>query len=259
MFGEHRLPHQERRTVSRRGSVTAPAMAIGFHGVGVITFTTRYRMVPHGWLTPAALGAALGGRMRMVANVRLRFARAIRFTATAGLRQPLLVHEAGPLKNNDIRGAQTHVLQERRALARRGVQNRPRPVRIERCSATSETTRKTVAVSPPWYGNGPRLQGTANNVRRTPTAASRAAGVSPPWFGSRTGNGDRLSWSDFVHHSRSCGTPRLAHASCSRRRSWWTHANRRKCAASLCTGESFHSHGWITPAAPGARSRSAEK
>jgi hypothetical protein len=62
-------------------------------------------MVPHGWLTPAALIA----RMRIVANVRWRFARAIRFTTTAGSRQPLLVHEAGQLKNNDIRGAQTHV------------------------------------------------------------------------------------------------------------------------------------------------------
>jgi hypothetical protein len=71
--------------------------------------------VHHGWLTPAALGAALGGRMRIVANVRRRFARAIRFTTTAGSHQPLLVHEAGPLKNSDIRGAQTHVLQERRA------------------------------------------------------------------------------------------------------------------------------------------------
>jgi hypothetical protein len=66
-------------------------------------------------LTPAAPGAALGGRTPIVANMRLRFARANRFTATAGLRQPLLVREAGPLKNNDIRGAQTHVLQERRA------------------------------------------------------------------------------------------------------------------------------------------------
>jgi hypothetical protein len=85
------------------GLKTPPAMAIGFRGV--ITFTTHDRMVPHGWLTPAAPG----GRMRIVANVRLRFARAIRFTATAGLRQPLLVHDAGPLRNSDIRGAQTHV------------------------------------------------------------------------------------------------------------------------------------------------------
>jgi hypothetical protein len=94
-------------------------MAIGFRRV--ITFTTRDRMVHHGWLTPAAPGAALGGRTRIVANVRLRFtgesfhshgwltpaapgpaldgrtriianvrrrfARAIRFTTTAGLRQ----------------------------------------------------------------------------------------------------------------------------------------------------------------------------
>jgi hypothetical protein len=82
-------------------------MAIRFRRV--ITFTTRDRMVHHGWLTPAAPGAALGGRMRMVANVWRRFARAIRFTTTAGLRQPLPVHDAGPLKNSDIHGAQTHV------------------------------------------------------------------------------------------------------------------------------------------------------
>jgi hypothetical protein len=43
--------------------------------------------------------------------------------------------------------------QERRPSARRGVQNQPRAVRIERCSATSETTTKTGAVSPPWFGN----------------------------------------------------------------------------------------------------------
>jgi hypothetical protein len=93
-------------------------MAIRFRGV--ITSTTHNRKVRHGWLTPAAPGAALGGRMRIVANVRRRFARAIRLTATAGLRQPLLMRDAGPLKNSDIRGAQTHVLQERRVSARRG-------------------------------------------------------------------------------------------------------------------------------------------
>jgi hypothetical protein len=75
----------------------------------VITFTTHDRMVDHGWLTPAAPGAALGGRMRIVANVRLRFARANRFTTTAGSRQPLLVHDAGLRKNSDIRGVQRHV------------------------------------------------------------------------------------------------------------------------------------------------------
>jgi hypothetical protein len=72
---------------------------------------------------------------------------------------------------------------------------------------------------------------------------TRAAGVSPPWYGNRTCNGDRFSWSDYVHHARSDGAPRLADANRCRRRSWWTHANGRKCAASLCTGESFHNHG----------------
>jgi len=82
-------------------------MAIGFRGV--ITFGTRYRMVHHAWLTRIAPGAALGGRTPIVANMRLRFARANRFTATAGSHQPLLVHDVGPLKNSDIRGAQTLV------------------------------------------------------------------------------------------------------------------------------------------------------
>jgi hypothetical protein len=36
---------------------TAPAMAIGFRGLGVITFTRHDRTVHYGWLTPAALGA----------------------------------------------------------------------------------------------------------------------------------------------------------------------------------------------------------
>jgi hypothetical protein len=82
--------------------------------------------------------------------------------------------------------------------------------------------------------------------------SARAAVVSPPWYGNRTCNGDRFSRSDYVHHARSDGVPRLADANRSRRRSWWTHANRRKCAAPLCTGDSFHNHGWLTSAAPSA-------
>jgi hypothetical protein len=109
---------QERRASARRRSGIAPAMAIGFRGV--VTFTTRYRMVPHGWLTRIAPGATLDGPTRIVANMRFPFARAIRFTATAGSRQPLLVYDVGSLKNGDIRGAQTHVSEERRASARRG-------------------------------------------------------------------------------------------------------------------------------------------
>jgi hypothetical protein len=82
-------------------------MGISFRGV--ITFTTHDRVACHGWLTPIAPDAALDGGTPIVAKVRLRLARAIRFTATAGLRQPLLVHDARPLKNSDIRGAQTHI------------------------------------------------------------------------------------------------------------------------------------------------------
>jgi hypothetical protein len=51
---------------------------------------------------------------------RASFPGRVRSPTTAGLRQPLLLHGAGRLKNNDIHGAQTHIRQERRASARRG-------------------------------------------------------------------------------------------------------------------------------------------
>jgi hypothetical protein len=135
---------QERRVSARRGSETARAMAIGFREV--ITFTRRYRMVDHGWLTRIAPGAALGGRTRTVANVRWRFARASRFTTTAGLRQPLLVHGLGSLKNNDIRNAQTHVHESSEPSARRGSLA---SLQLLHRRATS-TARQ--CVSPPWFG-----------------------------------------------------------------------------------------------------------
>jgi hypothetical protein len=149
------------------------------------------------------------------------------------------------------------------------------------------TSARAAGVSPPWFGNrtGNTERLLPNEDAHMPRGAyaprscvgvrmsageiaifamhkrtfTRAAGVSPPWLGNRTCNGDRFSWSDYVHHARSDGAPRLAYANRSRRRSWWTHANRRKCAAPLCTGDSFHNHGWLTPAAPGARRRFAEK
>jgi hypothetical protein len=88
------------------------------------------------------------------------------------------------------------------------------------------------------------------NARLQERRPSAGRGTENP-----TCNGDRFSGSDYVHHARSDGTPRLAHAS----RSWWTHANRRKCAAPFCSGDSFHNHGWLPSAAPGARRRSPEK
>jgi hypothetical protein len=65
-----------------------------------------------------------GGRQPAVAtkricNVARFFRERVRSPTTAGLRQPLLVHGVGQLKNNDTRGAQTHVLHERRAASHR--------------------------------------------------------------------------------------------------------------------------------------------
>jgi hypothetical protein len=79
-------------------------------------------------------------------------------------------------------------LQERLPSARRGSVT-GRACRAERIMFGEQTTESgAVAVSPPWVGNGSRLQSRANNVRRTPTAESRAVAVSPPWVG----NGSRL-------------------------------------------------------------------
>ncbi len=129
------------------------------------------------------------------------------------------------------------------------------------------TNPGAVAVANPRGLTRPALGGPAVRTFAGETATcaihersfTRAATVSPPWIGSRTGNGDRFLWSDYVHQARSDGTPRLAYVSRSWCRSWWRHANRRKCAVALCTGDSFHNHGWLTPAALGARRRSAEK
>jgi hypothetical protein len=103
-------------------------------------------------LTPAALDA----RTRIVANMRFPFGRAIPVTATAGLRQPLLVHEAGPLKNNDIRGTQTHV--------------------HESGGREPAVVCKTYLV--------PRG---SSAVQQLAKRLPKPAGVSPPWFGNRAG------------------------------------------------------------------------
>jgi hypothetical protein len=58
-------------------------MAIGFRGVGVITFTTHDRMVPHGWLTPAAPGARRRSAEKATFAVLERT-----FTRAAGVSPP---------------------------------------------------------------------------------------------------------------------------------------------------------------------------
>jgi hypothetical protein len=122
-------------------------MAIGFREV--ITFTTRYRMAHHGWLARIAPGAALDARTRIVANVRWRFARAIRFTTTADLRQPLLVRDAGPPKK-----------------------------RHSRCSNARPTG--AAGVSPPWSGN--RAGSTERFLLNEDARMPRGAYVPQSWW-----------------------------------------------------------------------------
>jgi hypothetical protein len=109
---------------------------------------------------------------------------------------------------------------------------------------TPTAQSRAATVSPPWFGNGPRLQGTANNVRRTPTAQSRAVVVSPPWVGNRACNGDRFLWSDYVHHARSDGTPRLAHVS----RSWCATRVSGKITTFAMRKRTFYKSGGCQPA-----------
>jgi hypothetical protein len=70
------------------------------------------------------------------------------------------------------------------------------------------TSAAAAGVSPPWVGNLPRLQGTANNVRRTPTSESRAAGVSPPWYGNRAGSTERFLLNEGARMPRGAYAPR---------------------------------------------------
>jgi hypothetical protein len=84
------------------------------------------------------------------------------------------------------------------------------------------------SVSPPWFWATPHratlellAERGCSRTTMHERSFTRAAGVSPPWFGNRTCNGDRFSRSDYVS----------------------THAR-------------MVHHGWLTPAAPGARRRS---
>ena len=104
---EHR---QERRPSARRGGVThlqrrqrdtaglrQPLLGVMTAAAREMRIPLRIRHVHHDWLTPAAAGA------------RCRFAR----------KTPVGLHTSFRRKNA-IRGAQTHVFEERRPSARRG-------------------------------------------------------------------------------------------------------------------------------------------
>ncbi len=93
----------------------------------------------------------------------------------------------------------------------------------------------------------------ARYAMHTRTSAG-AAGVSPPWYRETRCNGDSLLRTDYVCSARSVGAPRLAYAS----RSW----SQTRMLVLLCISYArvrCSSHGWLTPAALGARRRFGEK
>jgi hypothetical protein len=123
---------------------------------------------------------------------------------TAGLRQPLLVHGVGRLKNNDIRGAQTHVFQERRASARRGNETHLQwreffPERVR--SRTTAGLRQPLLV----HGVG-RLKN--NDIRGAQTHVFQERRVS-----ARRGNKTQLQRRAFFSGREYVRLPRLAYAS----------------------------------------------
>jgi hypothetical protein len=275
MFGELRLPNQERRPSARRGSGmrTLSGESSVMFGDWRIHNQERRASARRGSVTCRACRArrTMFGEHRLPNQER---------RASASLGSAIAPANTGRLlPNKDAR-------MPRAAYVRRScVGVRMSAGEIAICAMHKRTSAGAAGVSPPWFGNRTRsterllpnedahmprgayaprscigVRMTAGEIaicamhKRT---SARAAAVSPPWFGNRTCNGDRCSWSGshYIHDARSDGTPRLAYAS----RPDCTHANRRKCAAPLCTGDSFHNHGWLTPAAPGVRRRFAEK
>jgi hypothetical protein len=87
------------------------------------------------------------------------------------------------------------------------------------------TSAGATSVSPPWVGKGSRLQGIANNLRGIPTAESRAANRQPA-VAPETAPAMAIGFRGVI---------------------------------TFTTHDRMVDHGWLTSAAPGARSRSAEK
>jgi hypothetical protein len=99
----------------RHGGLTPPALVVQRPSTGRMTILAMHKRTfdKSGGRQPAVgrQTAPADDRQRFhrVTVTQLRSPRTIEWCATAGSRQPLLLHGAGRLKNNDIRGAQTHV------------------------------------------------------------------------------------------------------------------------------------------------------
>jgi hypothetical protein len=168
--------------------VTASATAF-VHGrpagrrcAAIVVLPLQARYTNHGWLTPAAPDARRrctekndirgaqshvpksGGRQPAVVRESrwqrrpvfaggLHLHRTSGFRTTAGLRQPLLMHDVGALKKRHSR-CTIACSQERRASARRGRRTEPLP-RYARCAARINALLADDATPPeqrePWF------------------------------------------------------------------------------------------------------------
>jgi hypothetical protein len=125
-----------------------------------------------------------GGRQPAVGTKRTGngahfFPEGVHSRTTAGLRQPLLVHGIGRPKNNDTRGAQTHVLHERRVSARRG--NGVEPSMASRNSPADGRTQQERRASAR-RGNETHLQWRAFFSGREYVRLPRLAYASRSWL-----------------------------------------------------------------------------
>jgi hypothetical protein len=222
----------------------APATGSDFREL--ITLTTHDGPVYHGWLTPPALGCACG---RTVTRAALRY------------------RDASPHSHGWLTPAAPG------ARCRSGE-------KITTFAVYKRTFYKSGGRQPA-VGWQTHLQDDSICVRRI--SARGAAGVSPPWVGKRacrtirfafgeqpheerrasarrgtekrTCNAVRFPGTDYIRHAPRASAPRGAYAP----RSWLRVRWNRDESGLRCRDASPHGHGWLTPAAPGARCRSGEE
>jgi hypothetical protein len=225
------VTHRQTVALSKSGG-RQPAVGMKRICNGARFFPGGSTFAYHGWLTPAALGCSTCGclcRYALLSEEDATF-------ATAGLRQPLFVHGAGRPKNNDTRGAQTHVLHERRVSARRGPGIAPATARV---LPDVDAPMPRGAYAPPLLvllqcGDFPAKL----RLVRCTNARLQERRVS-----ARRGNETHLQWRGFLFRNEYARTPRLAYAS----RSWCTASVDRKITTFAVHERSFTRAAGVSP------------
>jgi hypothetical protein len=248
--GEHKI----------RSGGRQPAVArkrIGGHERCLRTGTLAH----HGWLTPAALDCKRDAvaEVRFLPVQRLRSPRLAYASRSRQPRSPRLAYAIARCSFAAKAPWTNAHSQEQRASACRGSVNRAlsrenRTLssgwRAQASGAAMDTSgwrtfTGAAGVSPPWLGERDAVPRESNIVQRLASTRSGAAGVSPPWLGNVLA---------------------VMNAVCERERSPTTAGLRQplliasgtplqKCVSRRCNG-CVH-HGWLTPAALGARSGAA--